>query len=58
VALTMETDGTGAVFPVLYVRSGGSVTEHKLPDSDIADYAGIEHQKGANSALAPLGISA
>lgn len=54
VALTMEMDGTGAVFPVLYVRSGGTTTEHVLPPSDIADYASLEHRRATEAAIERL----
>jgi hypothetical protein len=54
IALTMETDGTGSVYPMLYVRRGGAVSEHTLPDSDLADYTSSEHRRAAVSAVAPL----
>ncbi len=55
-ALTMEGDGTGAVRPMLYVRKAGTVTEHTLPDSDLADYTTVEHRRAAASALEVLGV--
>lgn len=54
IALTMEMDGTGAVFPVLYVRRGGSVMEHVLPPSDFADYGSLDHRKATEAAIESL----
>ena len=54
IALTMEMDGTGSVYPMLYVRRGGAVAEHTLPDSDLAEYTSSEHRRAAVSALAPI----
>lgn len=54
IALTMEMDGTGAVFPVLYVRRGGTVMEHVLPPSDLADYGSLDHRKATEAAIESL----
>ena len=60
VAMTVEADGVGGIFPVAYVRSGGRVTEHALDPDPLHDYerAGHRHAlaealKGVSSALAP-----
>jgi thioredoxin reductase len=54
IALTMEMDGTGSVYPMLYVRRGGSIAEYTLPDSDLAEYTTMQHRQAAVSAVGPL----
>lgn len=58
VALSVEADGTGAIYPVLYVRRGGQVTEHMLPPHPAYDFGTVEHRQGVAAALARLGIRA
>jgi thioredoxin reductase len=38
VAMTIEADGSGAIFPVLYVRRGGQTEEHALDADPLHDY--------------------
>ncbi len=38
VAMTIEADGTGAIFPVVYVRRGGQTEEHALDPDPLHDY--------------------
>jgi len=51
-AMTVEADGTGAIFPVIYVRHGGRVEEHVLPGHPLLDFATAEHRAAAASAMA------
>ncbi len=52
VAMTVEADGTGAIYPVLYVRRDGRVEEHPLPGHPLLDFATGEHREAAASAMA------
>ncbi|HSK52198.1 MAG TPA: NAD(P)-binding domain-containing protein [Clostridia bacterium] len=38
VVLTLEADGSGAIYPVVYTRSGGVVTEHALDADPLLRY--------------------
>ena len=51
VALTMEADGSGAIYPVVYVRKRGSASEHQLPPVGLAEYVTAEHSRALKSAL-------
>lgn len=53
-ALTIEADGTGAIFPVVYVRSRGRIEEHRLPAPDLVDFEMRKQRKAMTSALANL----
>ena len=54
-ALTIEADGSGQFYPVLYVRKNGAVTEHQLPQIGFANSINLEHGNALQSALATLG---
>ena len=54
VAMTVEADGTGAIYPVAYSRRDGRLTEHPLPPHPLLDFATREHRDGLGSALEPL----
>lgn len=56
IALTIEADGTGAIYPMLYVRRRGRIQEHRLPPDIRANYETPEHRKALAPALAELGI--
>jgi thioredoxin reductase len=56
VAMTVEADGTGALYPVAYVRSSGRVTEAVLPGHPLLDFTTAEHRAALASAVAPLGL--
>jgi hypothetical protein len=56
VAMTVEADGSGAIYPVVYVRRGSETTEVALPGHPALDFATVEHAAALASALAPLGI--
>ncbi len=38
IAATLETDGSGAVYPVIYLRRGGAVSEHPIEPHPLLDY--------------------
>ena len=38
VAMTVEADGSGAIFPVVYVRRDGQIEEHALDPDPLHDY--------------------
>jgi thioredoxin reductase len=56
VILTLEADGSGAIYPVVYVRQGGRMEERTLQPDAFLDFSGPEHRAelaGAIAALAP-----
>jgi thioredoxin reductase len=52
VAMTVEADGQGGLYPVAYVRRGGALTEHALPADPLLDFEREEHRAGLATALA------
>jgi thioredoxin reductase len=54
VALAIETDGTGSIYPVLYIRKGGSVQEHQLAPSGISGQSTPEQSRELRSVLEAL----
>jgi len=36
VAATLEADGTGAIYPILFTRKGGSMAEHRIDPDPLA----------------------
>ena len=42
IAVTLEADGTGAIYPVLYTRSGGEIRERMLEPDPLLRYDGPE----------------
>ena len=38
IAVTLEADGSGAIYPVLYTRAGGAVVEHALEPDPLLQY--------------------
>ncbi|MHB8459629.1 MAG: NAD(P)-binding domain-containing protein [Candidatus Limnocylindrales bacterium] len=55
-ALTIEADGSGAIYPVCYVRRSGDVAEHRLAPHPLLDFTTIEHRRALSDILASLGI--
>jgi thioredoxin reductase len=43
VVMTIEADGTGDLYPVVYVRRGGRLEEHALPGHPLLDFATRTH---------------
>ncbi len=54
VAMTVEADGTGQIYPVAYIRQNGRVTEHPLPSHPLLDFATAEHEADLAGVLGTL----
>jgi hypothetical protein len=54
VAATLESNGQGNPYPVIYVRKDGSVTEHALAPDPLLDFSGHEYQDELRNALEPV----
>ena len=50
-ALTIEADGLGSIYPVVYVRRGGKVDEHALEPHPLNDYEGPLYRRDLGSIL-------
>ncbi len=63
-AMTVESDGQGGLYPVAYVRRDGSLTEHALPADPLLDFATEAHRAALAEAVGrlfgamPAGVSA
>ena len=51
VAVTLESNGHDDPYPVIYVRSQGTVTEHPLPPHPLLAFEGPEYEREASAAL-------
>ncbi|HYM66392.1 MAG TPA: NAD(P)-binding domain-containing protein, partial [Patescibacteria group bacterium] len=51
VAMALESNGHDDLYPCLYVRRHGSVTEHPLSPNPVLDFERDEHRKAVASAL-------
>jgi thioredoxin reductase len=54
VVMTVEADGTGAIYPVVYCRRDGRLEEHALPGHPLLDFATREHANALQSAVGGL----
>jgi hypothetical protein len=54
VVMTVEADGTGAIYPVVYVRRDGRLAEHALPGHPLLDFEGPAHQEGLRAAIGEI----
>jgi thioredoxin reductase len=54
-AITLETDGSGDVYPVLYGRVGGRLTEHRLDAHPLLDYETEDTRRAIETVLAGFG---
>jgi thioredoxin reductase len=54
VAMTVESDGQGGLYPVVYVRSDGSLTEHALPADPLLDFETEAHRAVLSEAAGRL----
>jgi thioredoxin reductase len=52
VAMTVESDGAGGLYPVVYVRREGRLEERQLPSHPLLDYATAEHRAALADVLA------
>jgi len=53
-AITLETDGSGDVYPVLYFRADGRVEEHRIDAHPLLDYETPEARTAVRAILRPL----
>ncbi len=51
IAIALESDQTGAVYPALYCRRGGRIEEHLLEPHPLLDFEGAEYRRGVTSIL-------
>ena len=60
IAMTIESDGLGGIYPVAYVRRAGRTEEHALEAHPLHDYEGTEYRRhlGALLELIAPGASA
>jgi len=54
VAMTVESDGQGGLYPVAYVRRAGALSEHTLPADPLLDFETDAHRDGLAAAVAGL----
>jgi thioredoxin reductase len=54
VAITAEADGSGAIYPAVYVRRDGRLSEHLLTPNQLLDYRLPEYRRELDLALQPL----
>jgi thioredoxin reductase len=56
VALTIEADGSGAIYPAIYLRRHDAVEEHLLPPNPLLDFRTSEHRQQLAAILDRLGL--
>ena len=54
VAATLESNGQGNPYPVIYVRAGGSVAEHGLAPDPLLEFTGRDYQAELRTLLEPV----
>jgi thioredoxin reductase len=54
ILLTLEADGTGLIYPVIYLRRGGRVEEHALEPDPLLDFESPIHRRQAAEVLAKM----
>jgi len=54
IAATLESNGQGNPYPVVYVRKDGSVTEHVLAPDPLLDFSGPDYQAELRGVLEPV----
>ena len=54
VAATLESNGQGNPYPVIYVRAGGSVVEHALAPDPLLEFTARDYQAELRSLLEPV----
>jgi len=54
VAATLESNGQGNPYPVVYVRKDGSVGEHALAPDPLLDFTGRDYQDELRNMLEPV----
>jgi thioredoxin reductase len=56
-ALTIEADGTGSIYPAVYSRSEGRTAEHLLAPHPLLDFTTMEHRRQLADVLSGLDIA-
>ncbi|MBI2763727.1 MAG: NAD(P)-binding domain-containing protein [Chloroflexi bacterium] len=51
IAMTIEADGEGAIFPVAYIRRGGAVEEHALEPHPLLAFEGTPYRRQIGALL-------
>jgi len=54
VAATLESNGQGNPYPVVYIRKNGSVTEHALAPDPLLDFTGRDYRDELRNVLEPV----
>ena len=54
VIVTLEADGSGAIYPVLYTRLAGAVNEHPLQPDPLLRYDTAETRAALGAVVAPV----
>jgi hypothetical protein len=54
VAVAVEANTNGEIYPAVYVRRDNGMTEHLLPSNPLLDFETAEHRAELTAALAPL----
>jgi thioredoxin reductase len=54
IAATLETDGTGAVYPVIYLRQDGAISEHAIDPDPLLNYRTDAARAALESILEPV----
>ncbi len=54
VAVAVEANSQGEIYPAVYVRKNNVLTEHLLPPNPLLDFETAEHRAQLTAALAPL----
>lgn len=57
IAMTLEADGSGAIFPVLYVKRGNQTEEHPLESDPLHDHEGPTYRRAVGQILERLSPS-
>lgn len=53
-AVAIEVDGGGTIYPAVYVRRAGSLTEHELEPHPVLEFDGEPYRRELETQLAPL----
>jgi thioredoxin reductase len=51
IVITLEADGSGAIYPVLYLRRDGRIEEHVLEPEPMMDFSGPIHRRAVADVL-------
>jgi thioredoxin reductase len=54
IVITLEADGTGAIYPVIYLRRNGKIEEHAIEPEPMMDFSGPVHRRQLADVLGHL----